>query len=186
MKFGTQRQRRGFSETVSILILLVVAVLLATVVSNYGANLTLSRSKGEEVRISKGRVWVNRFGAVVAFRVQNLGGRDVLVDGIKVRGIEREWGDVYYYRVPTGTTVTGELNRTSYASLTGGSVTIDGVYYNRSSGDLPLVMSASIIFYVKGPGNVQTDDLGITIDLGVYTNNAQYLTECKIESATTQ
>ena len=47
-------------------------------------------------------------------------------------------------------------------------------------------MSESIIFYVKGPGNVQTDDLGITIDLGVYTNNAQYLTECKIESATTQ
>ena len=186
MKFGTRGLRRAFSETVSVMILLVVAVLLASVVSNYGANLTLTRSKGEEVRISKERVWVNSLGAVVAFRVQNLGGRDVLVDGIKVRGIEREWSDVYYYRVPTGTTLTGELNRTSYASLAGSFVTIDGVNYNRSSGDMPLAMSGSIIFYVKGPGNVQTDDLGTTIDLGIYTSSAQYITESSVESATTQ
>ncbi len=186
MKFGTRRRRRAFGETVSVMILLVVAVLLVSIVSYYGANLTLTRSKGEEVRISKERVWVNSLGAVVAFRVQNLGGRDVLVDGIKVRGIEREWSDVYYYRVPTGTTLTGELNRTSYASLAGSFVTIDGVNYNRSSGDMPLAMSGSIIFYVKGPGNVQTDDLGTTIDLGIYTSSAQYITESSVESATTQ
>ncbi len=37
MKFGTRREARGFSETVSVLILLVMAVLLASVTS-YNAN----------------------------------------------------------------------------------------------------------------------------------------------------
>ena len=33
---------------------------------------------------------------------------------------------------------------------------------------------------------VQTDDVGTTIDLSIYTNNAQYITECNVESATKQ
>ncbi len=39
---------------------------------------------------------------------------------------------------------------------------------------------------VKGPGKVQTDDVGTTIDLSIYTNNAQYITEGNVESATNQ
>jgi len=185
LRFGT-RSERGLSETVSVLILLVVAVLLASVTAYYATNITLTRTKGEEVRITKERVWVNSSGAVAAFKVQNLGGKDVLVDGIRVRGVELEWTNVYYYRVPTGSSMTGELNRTSYASLTGSGVTIDGATYNRSIGSLPLITSGSIIFYTKGPGNVQTDDVGTTIDLSVNTNNAQYITECNVESATNQ
>lgn len=185
LKFGT-RSERGLSETVSVRILLVVAVLLTSVTAYYATNITLSRTKGEEVRISKERVWVNGSGAVAAFKVQNLGGRDILVGGIRVQGVELEWTDVYYYRVPTGSSVTGELNRTSYSSLTGSGVTIDGLNYNRSRGNLPLITSGSIIFYVKGPGNVQTSDVGTTIDLSIYTNNAQYITECNVESATNQ
>jgi len=186
LRFGTRSDTRGLSETVSVLILLVVAVLLTSVTTYYATNITLTRTKGEEVRISKERVWVNGSGAVAAFKVQNLGGRDILVGGIRVRGVELDWADVYYYRVPTGSSVTGELNRTSYASLTGSGVTIDGVNYNRSRGNLPLVTSGSIIFYARGPGNVQTDDVGTTIDLSIYTNNAQYITECNVESATNQ
>jgi hypothetical protein len=186
LRFGTRSDTRGLSETVSVLILLVVAVLLTSVTTYYATNITLTRTKGEEVRISKERVWVNGSGAVAAFKVQNLGGRDILVGGIRVRGVELDWADVYYYRVPTGSSMTGELNRTSYASLTGSGVTIDGVNYNRSRGNLPLITSGSIIFYARGPGNVKTDDIGTTIDLSIYTNNALYITECNVESATNQ
>lgn len=185
MKFGT-RKGNGLSETVSVLILLVVAILLTSVTTYFATNITLTRTKMEEVRFAKERVWVNGTGAVAAFKIQNLGGRDILVDGIRVRGVELEWSDVYYYRVPTGTSVTGELNRTSYASLAGSGIAIDSVVYNRSSSNLPLISSGSIIFYVKGPGNVQTDDVGTTITLSVFTNNAQYITECNVESATNQ
>jgi hypothetical protein len=185
LKFGT-RKEKGLSETVSVLILLVVAVLLTSVTTYFATNITRTRTKLEEVRISKERIWVNETGAVSAFKIQNLGGRDILVDGIIVRGVELEWSDVYYYRVPTGTSVTGELNRTSYTSLTGSGITIDSMVYNRSSSELPLISSGSIIFYVKGPGNVQMDDVGTAITLSIFTNNAQYITECNVESATNQ
>ncbi len=40
MKFRTRREARGFSETVSVLILLVMAVLLASVTTYYANNIT--------------------------------------------------------------------------------------------------------------------------------------------------
>jgi hypothetical protein len=181
-----QQKKKGLSVVVSTLIILVVAILLAAVVTYYATNVTLTRTTVEEARFSKERIWVNSTGPVVAFKLQNLGGRDLLVDGIKVRGVESSWGDVYYYRVPTGTTFMGELNRTSYAHLTGSSVTIDGLVYNQSTSAIPLMSSGVIIFYVKGPSNIQLEDVGTTVNLLVYTNNAQYITECNVESATSQ
>ena len=41
-------------------------------------------------------------------------------------------------------------------------------------------------FFDVGVTGFQTDDVGTTIDLSVYTNNAQYITECNVESATNQ
>ena len=40
LKFRTRREARGFSETVSVLILLVMAVLLASVTTYYANNIT--------------------------------------------------------------------------------------------------------------------------------------------------
>jgi hypothetical protein len=180
------REKKGLSVVVSTLIILVVAILLAAVVTYYATNVTLTRTTVEEARFSKERIWVNITGPVVAFKFQNLGGRDILIDGIKVRGIEATWSDVYYYRVPTGTTFMGELNRTSYAHLTGSSVTIDDFVYNQSTSDVPLMSGGVILFYVKGPSNIQLEDVGTTVNLLVFTNNAQYITEVNIESATSQ
>ncbi len=41
LKFGTRREARGFSETVSALILLVMAALLASVTTYYANNITM-------------------------------------------------------------------------------------------------------------------------------------------------
>jgi hypothetical protein len=40
--------------------------------------------------------------------------------------------------------------------------------------------------YIKDPDNIQLDDIGTTVSMSVYTNNAQYITEINVESATTQ
>jgi len=186
LRFGLWKRKQGLSEVISALILLVVAVLLASVTSYYATNIMLTRTNVEEVRLSKERVWTNNTGAVAAFKIHNLGGKDILVDRIRVRGVAVEWSDVYYYRVPVGTSVTGDLNRTSYASLTGSNVTIDGTGYTQGQAGLPLISSGVIIFYVKGPGNIQTSDIGTVVNLAIYTNNAQYITECNVESATSQ
>ena len=179
-------KKRGLSEVVSTLILLVVTILLAGVVTYYATNVTTVRTETEEVRVSKAHIWVNSTGAVGAFKVQNLGGKDILFDKIQVRGVEEPWGDVYYFRVPSGTSIEADLNRTSSGTLTGASVPIDGQTYNQSVADLPLISGGEIFVYILGPDNVQMDDIGTTVSISISTANAQYITECNVESGTDQ
>ena len=78
------RNKKALSEVVSTLILLVVTILLAGVVTYYATNVTTVRTETEEVRVSKAQIWVNSTGAVGAFKVQNLGGKDILFDKISI------------------------------------------------------------------------------------------------------
>ena len=180
------RNKKALSEVVSTLILLVVTILLAGVVTYYATNVTTVRTETEEVRISKAHIWVNSTGAVGAFKVQNLGGKDILFDKISIRGVEESWSDVYYFRVPSGTSIEADLNRTDYSNLDLTFCTIDGETYNQSTADLPLISGGEIFVYVKGPDNVQMDDIGTTVSISISTANAQYITECNVESGTDQ
>ena len=186
MKNRNHRKVKGLSIVVTTLILLVVAILLTAVVSYYATNVTRTRTMIEDVRISKPRVWVNDTGAVAAFKVHNIGGKDILIDGILVRSIETEWNDVYYYRVPLGVAFNSELNRTSFQSLVGSSVTIDGLIFNQSTSKIPLISSGVILVYVKGPGNLSIEDVGTTVSVSVCSVNAQYINECNVKSGTSQ
>jgi hypothetical protein len=172
------------SQVVTTLILLVVSILLSGAVIYYSVNLISTRVQTEEVRLTKEHVWVNSTGAVAALRVENLGGRDILIDKMEIRGVESSWPNVYFYRVPSGTTVTGDLNVTSYSNLSGASVTIDGKNYNQAVSDIPLMSGGEILIYVKGPGNVDVNDIGTTVSFSVFTGLSQYITECNVESAT--
>jgi len=87
--------RKGLSTVITTLIILVVAVLLAGVVTYYATNVVMTRTTQEEVRIRKQHVWVDEGDeAYAALMVQNLGGRDVLIDKLTVRGVDCPWGAV--------------------------------------------------------------------------------------------
>jgi hypothetical protein len=182
----TRKNSRGLSVVVSTLILLVVSVLLATLDSYYATNVMRARSNMEEVHYSDERIWANDTGAVAAFKLHNTGGRDILINRLTVRGVESEWGNVYFYRVPIDSSVLGEMNVTSYDNLVGNNVTIDGRLYEIAYTPLTLVSSGVIMFYVKGPRNVQTEDVGKIVSISLCTNNANYITEASVESATKQ
>jgi hypothetical protein len=182
----TENRNKGLSVVVTTLILLVVGVLLASVVAYYATNITTTRTNTEEVRISSPHVWVNSTGAVAAFKVQNLGGKDILLDKITVRSVETTWTQVYIYRVQTATRVSNDMNVTSYDLITGANFTLDGRTYSQIKSDVPLISGGELLVYVKGPSNIQMDDIGTTVDIGVTTNNAQYLTECNVRSGTSQ
>jgi len=79
--------------------------------------------------------------------------------------------------------VSHTLNVTHYDNLTG-SPTIDGRQYTQGSSDLPLASGRDMILYLKGPYNVQVQDIGTTISISLFTMNAQYVTECNVNSAT--
>ncbi|MDH5768952.1 MAG: hypothetical protein OEZ31_08355 [Nitrospirota bacterium] len=180
------RGKKGLSQVVTTMIVLVVAVLLAVVVTYYATNVTMVRTEREELHLGKAQVWVNSTDAVAAFKLQNIGSRDVLLDKLTVRNIEEGWGKVYYYRVPSGFSFIGDMNLTGYDSLTGNNVTIDGRTYVQSSDDLPLKSGAELLILIKGPDNIQIDDIGGIVNIIVFTENANYLTETRIKSATLQ
>lgn len=183
--FKPLRKRNGLSEVVSTLILLVVAVLLAGVVAYYATNVTMTRTATEDIQFAKAHVWVNSSGAIAAFKLQNLGGKDILIDKFSVRGVASPWADIFVFRVPSGTAIDGDMNITSYSGLIDG-VTIDGNVYNQSSADIPLISGGELLVYIVDPDNIQLDDIGTSVSMSVSTNNAQYITEVNVESATTQ
>ncbi|RLI10473.1 hypothetical protein DRO42_01095 [Candidatus Bathyarchaeota archaeon] len=185
MKFG----KRGLSQVVTTLILLVVSVLLAGVVTYYATNITMTRTEQEEVDISKAHVWVNSTGgALAAFVVENLGGRDILIDKITVRGVECSWSNVYIWR--TGSvSVTSDL---SYAQPAGSdfsdstfNVTIQGSKRSMTepSNDIDLASSGTIVFYILSPDNIDLDDVGTTVSITVFTKNGQWIEEVNVEYA---
>lgn len=176
--------RKALATVVTTLMLLVASILISGVAIYYATNLVAVRLQSEEVRLAKTEVWVNSTGAVAALKVQNLGGKDILIDKLEVRGVEETWSTVYYYRVPEGTTITGSMNVTSYARLTGAVVTIDTRNYTQATGDIPLGSGKELLMYIKGPDNVQLDDIGTTVSVSLETSNSKYITECNVKSAT--
>ena len=180
------KRNKGLSVVVTTLILLVVAVLLAAVVTYYATNITMTRTTMEEVRFCKEHVWINSTGPVAGFMLQNLGGRDILIDKFSVRSIECHWSTIWYYRIPTNETVLGDVNMTSYARFTTPIVEINNRNYTQAVSDIPLISGGDILVYVRGPQNIQMDDIGTAVSISVTTNNAQYITECIVESGTLQ
>jgi hypothetical protein len=77
------------------------------------------------------------------------------------------------------------MNVTSYTLLVDG-VTIDSKAYNVSTAEIPLISGGELLVYIKNPDNIQMDDIGTTVSMSVHTNNAKYITEINVESATTQ
>ena len=178
------KKRSGLSNVVSTLVVLVVAVLLAGLVTYFGVNTTTTRTSYESLQFDSEHVWVNGTGCVAAARVQAVGGKDLLIDKITVRTRDCPWSNVYYYRVPANTEISNDMNLTSSALLTGASVTLFGKTYIQATDDLPLTSGGEVLFYVKNPGYIGIDDIGTIVNINVFTNNAEYVIEINVESAT--
>lgn len=184
--------RKGLSQVITTLMILVVAILLAGAVTYYATNVTMIRTIQEEVRIRKPNVWVQEGdNAYAALMVQNLGGRDVLIDKITIRGVECPWSDpsavVKYYRVNhTSEDVSGDfelkLNGTDvFAQI--GNVPEFNSSWTSSTSDMPLKSGGSMLFFIKDPTNIALQDVGTTISITVFTSNAQWIVETVVRAA---
>jgi len=180
------REKKGLSQVVTTLILLVVSVLLAAVVTYYATNVTMVRTETEALQLGSAHVWINSTGPIAGLKVQNLGGRDILVDKFTIRGVESAWTNIYIYRVPSGTSISGDMTVCNYSAMTSSYFTHESRIFNQTTDDIPLKSGAEILAYIKDPDNIQMDDLGTTVSIAVFTNNAQYITEVNVESATAQ
>ena len=183
------RENRALSTVVTTLIILVVSVLLAGVVTMYAINITSTRTQQEDLRVSKQVVWVNATGdwAYAAFTIDNVGGRDVVIDKIQVRGVEVDWSDVYYERVSsafTASLIAPDQNVTNenWDSFTYASGEDPGDF-DQADGDIPLASGETLIIYIWEPDSITANDIGTTVGITVFTENAQYYVECNVETS---
>ena len=175
---------KSLSNVVSTLIILVVSVLLAGVVTMYAINITSTRTQQEALKLTKEAIWV--YGNGTAFAgvvVDNVGGRDVVIDKVQVRGVEADWTKAYYLRLPLALSTSlncpnGTIDWTNFPYTLGkvGNFTTD-------SYDKPLASGDTIIIYIINPESVSVSDIGVTIGVTVFTENAQYYVECNVKSA---
>jgi hypothetical protein len=177
---------KALSTVVTSLIILVVSVLLAGVVTMYAINITSTRTQQEDLRLSKQAVWVYAGGTAYAgLVIDNIGGRDVIIDKIQVRGVEASWSTVRYLRLSS--TFTTSLNKPAesaswtnfaYTGSTQGN-------FSQASTDLPLASGDTLVVYITSPDSIDVNDIGTTVGITVFTENAQYYVECNVKSAET-
>jgi len=178
------RSRKGLSTVVTTLIILVVAVLLASVVTFYAINVVTTRVQEESLQIYKQHIWHNGTTfAEAAFLIINTGGRDVVIDKVSVRGQESLWTTVYYNKT-TGAISPDLPYLTPDASgtLSGANVTLGSTTYllTQASDDLILRSGWSMIVYVTNPDSISVNDIGVTVGFTVFTANAQYYKETNV------
>jgi len=177
---------KALSTVVTTLVILVVSVLLAGVVTMYAINITTTRTQQEDLRITKQKIWVFANGtAYAALSIDNVGGRDVIIDKIQVRGVEVSWSSVHYLRrsssfsASLNAPATTGHNWSSFTYATGESAGS----FSTTSNDLPLASGDTMVIYISSPDSINLNDVGTTVGITVFTENAQYYVECNVETA---
>jgi len=178
------RNQKALSTVVTTLIILVVSVLLAGVVTMYAINITSTRTQQEELKLTKEDAWVYANGtAFAALAVDNVGGRDVVIDKVQVRGVEAAWSTVYFLRVSSA--IAGSLNCPNDTHSWTGFEYTDGTVgnFDTDTTDIPLASGDTLIVYITEPDSLSLSDIGGTIGITVFSGRAQYYVECNVKSA---
>jgi hypothetical protein len=186
------RNRLALSTVITTLIILVVAVLLAGVVTYFAINVVSTRVQQESVKVSCPSVFVDSAGtAEAAMLITNTGGRDVVISQIEVRGIAATFGASgnVYDQLNVGGTIPGSLSAETNASLvaktqnvfTGDTTTKLAI----SAGQLVLTSGSTMAVYITAPTSVSIQDVGTTIGMTVFTAQAMYYQETNVHTTST-
>jgi hypothetical protein len=182
------RSHWALSTVVSILIVLVVAVLLAGVVTYFAINVTSTRVQEESVLLTKQHVWFDYASgdSQAVILIVNTGGRDIVVQKVTVRGQTVDWSRTFYFKgeftLPLNTDITyvENISEGSLTPVSDGLGSFEAVVAAR--GDLPLSSGESMIVYVKNPDSISIDDVSLTVAIDVYTSQAIYYKETNVET----
>jgi hypothetical protein len=186
------RNRLALSTVITTLIILVVSVLLASALVYFAVNVVSTRVQQEDLSVTNAHIWVNAAGqAEGAIMVSNIGGRDVVINQIEVRGVPSPWDDVFYLFAVTGTTpdvgLTESLPYLTYPvtaeHVTSGDTQLFANSLGATSGQLILPSGSIMVIYINSPESVSINDIGTTIGITVFTAQALYYQETNVQAA---
>ena len=179
------RDTKAISQPVTTMILLVVPVMLTGGVVMYAYQIIGSELQTEVIMVSNQHIWIYEDSSSFAgFEIDNLGGRDVIIDKIEVRGVEAPWSTIYYFKTPL--VVTDLLNCPALS----GHIWINFEYtpgtvanFTQASSDIPLPSGYTIVAFIENPDNICVNDAGTSISITFYTERTQYQVLCNAQSA---
>ena len=187
------RNHHALSQVITTLIILVVSILLATVLVYFAVNVVSTRVQQEELSVTNAHIWVNAAGqAEGAVMASNIGGRDVVIKQIEVRGVPCPWASVFYLYA-NNTAKTPDLGLTQLLPyqtypVAAGAVTSNGtqLFANKlvaATGQLVLPSGGIIVIYINSPQSVSVNDIGTTIGITVFSAQAMYYQETNVQAA---
>ncbi len=190
-----RNNRLALSAVVTSLIILVIAVLLASVVTYFAINTSNTRVQEESLVVNKVHIWVpsDSSATEAAFIVINTGGRDVVITKICVRGQEAcippnpddALQDVCF--AVTNKSISVDLSYVLAVSTGGDLVPID----NNTNDDIRLVQATSsvtlssgcsMVVYISEPDSVSINDVGTTVPITIFTAQSIYYQESNVEA----
>ena len=181
------KNRVALSTVVTTLILLVVSVLLATVVVYFATNVVSTRVQEESLSLTKQHIWVEMDGTcVAAIMITNIGGRDVVLGKIAVRGQAVDMPtQVWYVVAASGDSLTTDLNYTTGATIDTTAIfgELSGAPAQPAGNSLVLPSGETVVVYVINPGTVSVNDIGVTLAITVFTSQAIYYKETNVEAS---
>jgi len=186
------RNRLALSTVITTLIILVVSVLLASALVYFAVNVVSTRVQQEDLSATNAHIWVNADDqAEGAIMVSNIGGRDVVINQIEVRGVISSWDDVFYLFAVTGTTPDAGLAENlpyltypvTAEAVTSGAVQLFAHSLVAASAQLILPSGDIMVIYINGPEGVSINDIGTTIGITVFTAQALYYQETNVQAA---
>jgi hypothetical protein len=181
------RNRLALSTVVTTLIILVVSVLLATVVVFYATNVVSTRVQEESLSLTKQHIWVEMDGTcVAAVMITNIGGRDVVLGKIAVRGQAVDMPtQVWYVVAGSSDTLTTDLNYTAGTTISASSIFggLAGAPAQPTGDSLVLPSGETVVVYLINPGTVSVNDIGVTLAITVFTSQAIYYKETNVEAS---
>ena len=193
------KNRWALSTVITTLIILVVAVLLASIVTYFAINVVSTRVQEESLHVSKAHIWHNATATagtssycIASLMVINTGGRDVVLNTIAVRGQTSPWNDStsssqkFVAYCTTNDPISGDLNYVPNFNYTGGTNydTIGSTQYNFTvaKSDLILKSGSTMLLYVINPDSISVNDVGLTVGITLPTAQAIYYRETNIQA----
>ncbi len=166
------------------LIILVVAVLLAGLVTYFAINVTGTRVEEESLSLMKQHIWYNSQDQTseAAILLVNSGGRDIVINMLTVRGQSVNWGSVFYFeggfQLPTDIAYIPSITSGSLTNIDDGHGGFEAVM--TTDNELTLPSGYSMVLYIKNPDSIATNDVGLTVAISIYTSQAMYHKETNI------
>jgi hypothetical protein len=178
------KSRWAMSTVVTSLIILVIAVLLAGVVTYFAINVTSTRVQEESIVLAKQHVWydADTKNTQAAVMIINTGGRDVVISKLTVRGQECDWSKVYYNL--TANSIASDFYY--YANPTDGckiNIGITPYDFKQASTELTVQSGKTLIIYLTNPDSINVGDVGLTVSVNIFTSQAMYYKETNVQGS---